>query len=186
METMLLSIIKSTNYLSDDDYNEIFSGNNYIKYDDTSKPFLGSYNRNLFSIFDKNENIPYIYNQNSKEYEFFNYNGIEYVTMEEKLIIAPERDLEETTYGGAYTYDLPLYKVINKKAPIKKKILIVRDSFQAPTTLMFSDLFETVEVLDPRNSMDLTSSKVIKDSQPDIVMFMFHSETFETMVNLVQ
>jgi hypothetical protein len=179
-------IIKETNYLSDDDYNEIFSENNYIKYDDTSKSFLGSYNRNLFSIFDKDENVPYIYNQNSKEYEFLNYNGIEYTPMEEKLIIAPERDLEEITYGGAYTYDLPLYKVINNEAPIKKKILIVRDSFQAPTTLMFSDLFETVEVLDPRNSMDLTPSKVINDSDPDIVMFMFNSSSFGNMVDLVK
>lgn len=179
-------IIKSTNYLSDDDYNKIFSENNYIKYDDTSKQFLGSYNRNLFSLFDKNENVPYIYNHNLKKYEFLNYNGIEYIPMEEKLIIAPERDLEETTYGGAYTYDIPLYKVINNDAPIKKKILIVRDSFQAPTTLMFSDLFETVEVLDPRNSMDLIPSKVVNDSDPDIVMFMFNSSSFGKMVDLIK
>lgn len=62
----------------------------------------------------------------------------------------------------------------------------MRDSFQAPTTFKFFDLFDTVEVLDPRNFVNLTPSKVINDSDPDIVMFMFQSETFETMVNLVQ
>ena len=65
----------------------------------------------------------------NQNYKLFNYNGIEYVSMDENLIINTERNLEEVTYGGAYTYDLPLYKVINEDAPIKKKLLIVRDSF---------------------------------------------------------
>ena len=51
---------------------------------------------------------------------------------------------------------------------------------------MFSDIFESVEILDPRNTMDLTASKVISESNPDAIMFMFHSETFETMVNMMK
>lgn len=173
-------IIKSLNY------NNVFDENNYIRYGENKKLFLGSYNRNLFSIFDKNEDIPYIVNKNPKKYEFFNHNGVEYIPIDEKNIISPERDFEEITYGGAYTYDNPLYKVINNDAPIKKRILIVRDSFQAPTTLMFSDLFETVEVIDLRNAIGATPSKAIEESNPDIVMFMFNSSSFGNMIDLLK
>ena len=51
---------------------------------------------------------------------------------------------------------------------------------------MFSDIFETAEILEPRNIMDLTASKVIIESNPDAVIFMFHSETFEIMVNMMK
>lgn len=51
---------------------------------------------------------------------------------------------------------------------------------------MFSDIFETAEILEPRNTMDLTASKVISESNPDAVIFMFHSETFEIMVNIMK
>ncbi len=171
------------NYLDKENTNKIFSG--YEKMVETNKLFLGSYNRNLFSLFSKNEEIPYMYNSNAKEYEYFNYNGNEYVPMEKELLISTEMKFDEVTYGGAYTYDIPLYKIVNTDAPIKKKILIVKDSFQTPTTLMFADFFESVEILDPRNSLGLLSSNVIKESNPDIVMFMFNSETFDSMIDVV-
>lgn len=65
----------------------------------------------------------------NQNYKLFNYNGIEYVSMDENLIINTERNLEEVIYGVSYTYDLSLYKIINEDAPIKKKLLIVIDSF---------------------------------------------------------
>lgn len=176
-------IMGKMNYLDKENTNKIFSG--YEKMVETNKLFLGSYNRNLFSLFSKNEEIPYMYNSNAKEYEYFNYNGNEYVPMEKELLISTEMKFDEVTYGGAYTYDIPLYKIVNTDAPIKKKILIVKDSFQTPTTLMFADFFESVEILDPRNSLGLLSSNVIKESNPDIVMFMFNSETFDSMIDVV-
>lgn len=176
-------IMGKMNYLDKENTNKIFSG--YEKMVETNKLFLGSYNRNLFSLFGKNEEIPYMYNSNAKEYEYFNYNGNEYVPMEKELLISTEMKFDEVTYGGAYTYDIPLYKIVNTDAPIKKKILIVKDSFQTPTTLMFADFFESVEILDPRNSLGLLSSNVIKESNPDIVMFMFNSETFDSMIDVV-
>ena len=65
----------------------------------------------------------------NQNYKLFNYNGIEYVSMDENLIFSTERNFDEITYGGVYTYNLPLYKVINEDAPIKNKLLIVIDSF---------------------------------------------------------
>ncbi|EPZ57271.1 hypothetical protein H477_2349 [[Clostridium] sordellii ATCC 9714] len=79
-----------------------------------------------------------------------------------------------------------MYKIENKDAPINKKVLIVRDSYQAPTTLLFADLFNSVEILDPRNNIDLNVSKVVNESNPDVVVFMFNSETYGGMVDLIK
>lgn len=35
---------------------------------------------------------------------------------EESKLISTEREFNETTYGRAYTNDIPLYKVINENA----------------------------------------------------------------------
>ncbi|WP_250674637.1 DHHW family protein [Paraclostridium ghonii] len=164
----------------------LISDSDFIKYEVTDRDFIGSYNRNLFYLFSKDENIPYVKSKQNKKYEYFNYNGNEYDSMDEKLIISTEKDSTEITYGGAYTNDIPLYKIVNKNAPINKKILIVRDSYQAPTTLLFADLFKEVEILDPRNTIDATVSKTIDQSNPDIVMFMFNSETYGNMVDMIK
>lgn len=177
------NIINNMNYLEKQEIDKIFS--NYKKSIIKDKLFLGSYNRNLFSLLSKKEEIQYMYKDNTKEYEYYNYNGNEYEVVEKESIISPEIRFDEITYAGAYTYDLPLYKIVNNDAPIKKKILIVKDSFQNATTLMFADFFETVEVLDPRNEMVADCLNIIEKNNPDIVMFMFNSETFDSMIDIV-
>lgn len=178
-------IIKNMNVLNENNKN-LIDDSNFEKSEITDKKFLGSYNRNLFSLFSKDENIPYVISKERKKYEYFNNNGEEYVISDENNLISTEKTSDEITYGGAYTNDIPLYKIENKDAPINKKILIVRDSYQAPTTLLFADLFSSVEILDPRNTIDLNVSKVVNESNPDIVVFMFNSETYGGMVDLIK
>lgn len=179
-------IIKSMDGIDNTVYDSLFTQDNYITKNIDGKPFLGSYNRNLFYVMNKDEKVPYVYNKNLNGYKFYNHSGVEYNPIDSKLIISTRINDDELTYGGIYTQDIPLYKVENENAPIKKKVLIIRDSFQAPTTLMFSDVFESVEILDPRNTMGLTPSKVISEGDPDIVIFMFHSETFNIMIDLMK
>lgn len=152
----------------------------------TDKNFIGSYNRNLFYILSQKENIPYIYSKNSENYKYFNNNGSYYYEVDKNALISTEKDLNDITYGGCYTADIPLYKIVNEDAPIDKKIMIIRDSYQAPTTLLFAELFKSVEILDPRNNIDITPSKAIKMYDPDIVMFMFNSETYNWMVDMIK
>lgn len=178
-------IINNMNVLNENNKN-LIDNSNFEKWEITNKKFLGSYNRNLFSLFSKDENIPYVNSKERKKYKFFNNNGQGYEISDENKLISTEKTFDEITYGGAYTSDIPLYKVENKDAPINKKILIVRDSYQAPTTLLFADLFSSVEILDPRNNIDLNVSKVVNESDPDIVLFMFNSETYDYMVNLIK
>ncbi|WP_270506075.1 alginate O-acetyltransferase AlgX-related protein [Paraclostridium sordellii] len=178
-------IINNMNVLNENNKN-LIDNSNFEKWEITNKKFLGSYNRNLFSLFSKDENIPYVNSKERKKYKFFNNNGQGYEISDENKLISTEKTFDEITYGGAYTNDIPLYKVENKDAPINKKILIVRDSYQAPTTLLFADLFSSVEILDPRNDIDLNVSKLVNESDPDIVLFMFNSETYDYMVNLIK
>ena len=178
-------IVKEMNIL-DKNKETFISNDNFTTYELKNREFIGSYNRNLFYLFSKDENVPYVNSKNRKNYKFFNYNGKEYIPTEEDVLISPERKFKQITYGGAYTYDNALYKIVNDKAPINKKILIVRDSYQAPTTLLFADLFKEVEILDPRNNIDVTVSKTVNQGNPDIVMFMFNSETYGNMINLIK
>lgn len=178
-------IINNMNIINSNN-KELLEDDKFIRYDEKDKNFIGSYNRNLFYLFSQDEDIPYIYSKKSKKYKYFNYDGNEYQPMDENLLISPEKDLADITYGGAYTNDVPLYKIVNEDAPIDKKIMIVRDSYQAPTTLLFADLFKSVEILDPRNTIDITPSKAIEQYDPDIVMFMFNSETYDYMVDMIK
>ncbi len=68
---------------------------------------------------------------------------------------------------------------------MNKKILIFRDSYQAPTTLLFADMFKEVEIADPRNinSIYKTYKEIIEESNADIVMFMYNSSGFDSMID---
>lgn len=178
-------IIKNMNVLNENN-KDLIDDSNFEISQIPNKKFLGSYNRNLFSLFSKDENIPYVNSNGRKKYEYFNNNGQGYEISDESKLISTEKNFDEITYGGAYTSDIPLYKIENKDAPINKKVLIVRDSYQAPTTLLFADLFNSVEILDPRNNIDLNVSKVVNESNPDVVVFMFNSETYGGMVDLIK
>lgn len=178
-------IINNMNILDENNKN-LIEDINFEKVEENNKKFMGSYNRNLFYLFSKNECIPYVNFKKVGKLDYFNYNGKEYEKSDESKLISTEKIYDETTYGGAYTNDIPLYKIVNKNAPINKKLLIVRDSYQAPTTLLFAGLFKQVEILDPRNNLDINVSKAVKEGNPDIVMFMFNSETYGNMIDLIK
>lgn len=59
-----------------------------------------------------------------------------------------------------------------------------RDSYEAPATLMFADLFSEAAFVDPRNiqNIDISYKEVIDNSDADIVMFMYNSSGFDSMI----
>ncbi len=106
--------------------------------------------------------------------------------LKEEEVIATSRNNKEWDYGGAYIRGAQtnILNIKNDKALVDKKILIFRDSYQAPTTWLFADLFSEVEIVDPRNidKIDKTYEEIIKESNSDIVMFMYNSSGFDSMV----
>ncbi|QUH19430.1 hypothetical protein [Alkaliphilus sp. B6464] len=63
-------------------------------------------------------------------------------------------------------------------------MLVFRDSYQAPTTLMFADLFSEVQFIDPRNieNIKMSYEEIIQNSDSDIVVFMYNSSGFDSMI----
>lgn len=156
--------------------------NSYKKSIVTDKKFVGSYNQNIDMLIKENEYIVYMTKDN-QDYKF-DINGKE---KEEKEVYATKRDDKEWDYGGAYIRGVKtnILTIKNPKALVDKKILIFRDSYQAPTTLLFADMFKEVEIADPRNisSINKTYKEIIEESNADIVMFMYNSSGFDSMID---
>lgn len=145
------------------------------------KKFIGSYNQNLDMLVKEDEFVNYVYIDNAKY--TYDLNGKK---KKEEEVIATSRNNKEWDYGGAYIRGAQtnILNIKNDKALVDKKILIFRDSYQAPTTWLFADLFSEVEIVDPRNidKIDKTYEEIIKESNSDIVMFMYNSSGFDSMV----
>ena len=121
-------------------------------------------------LVEEEEYVNYAYIDNTKyTYEL---NGKEKKEDE----ICDIKNKNEWDYGGAYIRGAQtnILNIKNDKALVDKKILIFRDSYQAPTTWLFADLFSEVEIADPRNidKIDKTYEEIIEDSNSDMVIFL--------------
>lgn len=77
-----------------------------------------------------------------------------------------------------------ILKIKNDVAPIDKKVIIFRDSYQAPTSWLFADMFKEVELVDVRyaENLPLNTEDMIEKSDSDIVMFMYNDADFNEMI----
>ena len=169
---------------------ENVSWNNYTKTIFDKGYFLGSYNMNLNKLVKEDEDIPYIHLKNKPNYEYFKYDGNKETKVEEEDVIATRRNEDEILYGGAYMFGnaCNILKIRNEDALSEKKILIFKDSYQGPTSWLFSDIFAEVQLVDPRytEKLDLSMDDIIKDSDADIVMFMYNSTDFKSMIDVIK
>lgn len=163
---------------------------NYIKTDLKKGYFLGSYNLNLNNLVKEDEDIPYVHSKNKHKYEYFKYDGKKETKGKEEDFVATRRHEDEILYGGAYMFGnaCNILKIKNKDALSDKKILIIRDSYQAPTSWLFADMFSEVQLVDPRytEKLDLSIKEIIEDSDADIVMFMYNSTDFKSMIDEIK
>ncbi len=149
------------------------------------KDFIGSYNRNLYMLVKEKEYPSYVYLEDAK-YEYFINDGKNDKKIQEEDVIATLRNKDKWDYGGAYIRgaECNILKIKNENALTNKKILVFRDSYQAPTTWLFADLFSEVQIIDPRNieNIKMNYEQIIENSDADIVMFMFNSSGFDSMI----
>lgn len=152
--------------------------------------FLGSYNMNLNKLVKEDEDIPYVHLKNKPNYEYYKYDGKKETKVNEEEVVATRRNEDEILYGGAYMFGnaCNILKIRNENALSDKKILIIRDSYQAPTSWLFSDIFSEVQLLDPRytDNLNLSIDEIIKNSDADIVMFMYNSTDFKSMIDVIK
>lgn len=169
--------------ISPEKLQEHFSKYKLMEYN--QKDFIGSYNRNLNMIVDEEEYPIYVYLEN-QSYNYFLNDGEKDKKVQEEDVIATLRNRNKWDYGGAYIRGnvCNILKIKNNNAITDKKILVFRDSYQAPTTLMFADLFSEVQFVDPRNieNIKMSYEEIIQNSDSDIVMFMYNSSGFDSMI----
>ena len=162
------------------------SWENYITKNLDKGYFLGSYNKNLNKAVNEDESIPYVYLKDKPEYKYFKYNGKDEVEIKEKDCVATSINKDEILYGGAYMFGdvCSILKIRNEKALVDKKIIIFRDSYQAPTSWLFADIFSEVQLVDPRHveSIDMSCSEILENSDADIAMFMYDTTDFKELI----
>lgn len=166
------------------------SWDNYIKTMFDRGYFLGSYNKNLNNLVKEDETIPYVHLKDKPNYEYYKYDGKTETKCNEKDVIGTRRNEKEILYGGAYMFGnaCSILKIRNEDALSNKKLLIIRDSYQAPTSWLFADMFLEVQLVDPRHveSIDLSIDDIIRDSDADIVMFMYNTTDFKMMIDVIK
>ncbi|QUH18652.1 hypothetical protein [Alkaliphilus sp. B6464] len=152
--------------------------------------FLGSYNKNLNKLVKEDEVIPYVHMKNKQNYEYFKFNGTMDVKGKEEDFVARDRNKEEILYGGAYMFGnaCSILKIRNEEALTNKKVIIFRDSYQAPTSWLFADIFEEVQLVDPRyiKDLDMTIDDIIRESDAHIVIFMYNNTDFKMMIKTMR
>ncbi|WP_038810764.1 hypothetical protein [Clostridioides difficile] len=149
------------------------------------KVFIGSYNKKMGYPLKKKESISYVEISDAK-YKYFISNGTKNTEINENIIKAKLKDKREWDYGGAYMRgcDCHILKIRNSSSLTNKKALIFRDSYQAPMTWMLADTFKELEILDPRyiKNIDMTYDEIIKNSNANVVLFMYNSFGFAGMI----
>lgn len=139
------------------------------------KQFLGSWNRNLYKQVSEDEGVPLIEPRGAEGYTY--YSGKQGGDLERKEfrdIIGSKLGNDTLEYAGAYAFSLPHVKIVNKNAPNKSHILIIKDSYVNPMQVMFASQFETVEIVDNRYTKEITAMELVEQSDADMVLFMFN------------
>lgn len=136
--------------------------------------FLGDLNRRYSYLIEKDNNIPVIYYKNFHLLKYYlKLDNSEQV--ERKKIIGNGIAKKDLTYNDIYTGNLGFYKVINDDALLDKKIIIFKDSYQNPTTDLFSYVFKECNIIDLRYFDEVENfDELMKVVSPDIVLFVYH------------
>lgn len=166
------------------------SWNNYTQTKLDKGYFLGSYNKNLNNLVKEDETIPYVHLKNKPNYEYYKFDGKTETKGKEDDFVATSKNKDEILYGGAYMFGdaCSILKIRNEDALSDKKLLILRDSYQAPTSWLFSDMFSEVQLVDPRHieKLDISIDDIIRDSDADLVMFMYNTTDFKMMIDVMK
>lgn len=164
--------------------------NNYIVTEYDKGMFLGSYNNSIGNLVKIDESIPYVRLKKEPDYAFFRFDGTQDFKAKSENYVATQRNKKVISYGGAYMLSASYHilKIKNQNALSDKKILIFADSYQPPTSLLFSDIFSEVQLVDPRyiDKLNMTVDDIIRKSNADILMFMYNNRGFTDMMTAME
>jgi hypothetical protein len=168
---------------------EYVDWNDYTTYTLTKGNFVGSYSRKLNKSILFDEDIEFTFKKNTPDYKFYLWKSSETIELDTSEFIATGIDKEQMTYSEAFMLDsiCNVLKVKNESAPLDKKIIIFKDSYQVPTTWLFADIFKEVNIVDFRylNKSEMRAQELIEFSEADMVLFMYNDVDFVEMLEMM-
>ncbi len=139
-----------------------------------NRTYAGDLNRRFSYRFSTEERIPYYRPENTQKLQYF-LSADDAQPVDRTAIIGSGLLQDTLTYGGISTENLGYYRVVNPRAPVERCVVILKDSFQDPTTDYFSELYAQVVVIDPRAyHAPYTFAELLAENDVDLVLFMYH------------
>jgi hypothetical protein len=141
----------------------------------TGKDFLGAWNRQLYGLVSKKENIPIVTPKNEANFTYAKLEYGKWRVRKKNDIFSSGLAKPTVNYSDVYTGDLQGWKVMNAKPAIDKKIVIFKDSYENPTSLLFASQFRQTTIYDLRGIHSTPADKLVAMADADIVLIMNNS-----------
>lgn len=142
--------------------------------------YQGDLNRRFSNLFSMREAIPFYCLKDASELQYY-LSADDAKPVAREAIISTGLAEETLSYNTVATENLGYYRVVNPNARTQRRILILKDSFQNPTTDYFTELFAEVIVIDPRYYNEPYSlSELVALHEVDLVLLMYHQNNAST------
>lgn len=89
-------------------------------------------------------------------------------------LISKGLDKEKVEYSDVYTENIGFYRVENSNSLLDENIVIFKDSYQNPTTDIFSSIYKNTYIIDPRYVDNLSLLEIINLTNTTNIMFFYH------------
>lgn len=136
--------------------------------------FQGDLNRRFSNLLSMREEIPLYTPADSSQLRYYwSVDDSRPAAREE--IMGTGLGKQTVDYNGLSTANLGYYRVVNPDARTNQTILILKDSYQNPTTDYWSELFYQVVVIDPREYGEPYSfPQLLEENGVDLVLLLYH------------
>lgn len=138
--------------------------------------YQGDLNKRFSNLFSTKEELTYFALKEDRGLQYFlSSDGKQ--RAERKDIVASGIQQPMIDYNELFTKNYGFLRVVNSNARSGKKIIILKDSLQNPTTDLFCDVFKEVVIIDARYYKEPETFKTLMQKEdPDVLLLMFHED----------
>ncbi len=146
------------------------------------RPFLGSVGRRTGCWFaGMDENVSYLLPRFDTElsimiprHQMFLHGIFRDTWIFRENLATPVSWQQDRGYS-VYGHDFPEMFIYNSRAPVKKRILIIKDSFAIPVYAFLSTIFSEIVVFDLRHNVSVDVGNYIQSFKPHLIGVMYGS-----------
>jgi hypothetical protein len=149
-------------------------GKSGFRFQSQERPYRGDLNRRFSYIYPMRETVTEVVPSGAEDFRYFLREEGAYKPVPRETIAGSRRDAAAPDYNELYTYNLPLYQIVNERAATGQKLLLVKDSMANPLGELFASVFAEVTVCDPRFPSDLSLRELLASEAFDAALFCYH------------